>query len=268
MIPVRLLLKNFLSYGSAGETIEFGGIHVACLCGPNGHGKSALLDAITWSLWGKARGSHDDLVRVGQTSMVVELEFELDDQLYRVVRRRTRGRTGQSDLQFQVQKPEGDWHALTGQGVTGTQRLIERTLRMDYDTFVNSAFILQGRADEFARRTPGERKRILSEILNLGLYEQLTEKARELRASAATRVHGCDREIVRLQRERAALEQLEAEVAQLTLHQEAAHDRAELLRAQYEEVSAEAARLEALRDEREERARRSRQLEGELGRDR
>src|SRR5687767_7152756 len=125
MVPVRLTLQNFLSYGESCPPIELDGIHVACLCGPNGHGKSALLDAITWALWGQARtSSADELVRLGQGSMLVELDFVLDSQLYRVIRKRTRGKNSQSDLQFQVQSEEGVWRALTGEGLKGTQKRI------------------------------------------------------------------------------------------------------------------------------------------------
>ena len=65
MVPVRLILRNFLSYRDTTE-VDFSGIHLACLSGDNGHGKSALLDAITWALWGKARTDRDDeLVHLG-----------------------------------------------------------------------------------------------------------------------------------------------------------------------------------------------------------
>ena len=49
-----------ICYREDAPTLDFAGIHVACLCGPNGHGKSALLDAITWCLWGEARGKSQD----------------------------------------------------------------------------------------------------------------------------------------------------------------------------------------------------------------
>src|ERR1051325_5404120 len=101
MVPIRLHLHNFLSYGDSCEPIELDAVHVACLCGPNGHGKSALLDAITWALWGQARSnSPDDLVRLGQTSMFVEFDFTLDGHPYRIIRKRSKGRNSQSDLQF------------------------------------------------------------------------------------------------------------------------------------------------------------------------
>src|SRR5438477_8738196 len=77
MIPIKLTLRNFLSYGETSEALDFTALHVACLTGCNGGGKSALLDGITWALWGKARlDSADDLVRLGQNSM--QVEFDLD----------------------------------------------------------------------------------------------------------------------------------------------------------------------------------------------
>ena len=95
MIPVRLTLYNFLSYGDAVEPIDFTGLRVACLSGSNGHGKSALLDAITWALWGHARAhSDDDLIHMGQEEMHVILDFQQDKTVYRVIRKRSkRGRT-------------------------------------------------------------------------------------------------------------------------------------------------------------------------------
>ena len=55
MIPLTLNVRNFMCYTTAHEPLHFDGIHVAVLTGDNGHGKSALLDAITWALWGRAR---------------------------------------------------------------------------------------------------------------------------------------------------------------------------------------------------------------------
>ena len=94
MIPIKLTLRNFLSYGEASEPLDFTDLHVACLTGSNGGGKSALLDGITWALWGQARAAVDDLVRLGQSSMQVEFDFAFDGAEYRVIRKRTRGRVG------------------------------------------------------------------------------------------------------------------------------------------------------------------------------
>ena len=91
MIPVKLNLRNFLSYRENVPTLDFTGVHVACLCGDNGHGKSALLDAITWCLWGHARGQvQDDLVSYGADEARVELDFLARDGRFRVIRSRRR----------------------------------------------------------------------------------------------------------------------------------------------------------------------------------
>ena len=101
MIPQSLTLTNFMSYREA--TLDFRGIHVACLAGPNGAGKSALLDAITWALWGRSRARRDDeLVHHGEVEMAVELAFELGDQLYRVLRRRRAGTRGMTVICWNV----------------------------------------------------------------------------------------------------------------------------------------------------------------------
>ncbi|MCB0251588.1 MAG: AAA family ATPase, partial [Anaerolineae bacterium] len=98
MIPLKLSLHNFLCYKDP-DPLDFTGLHLACLSGNNGHGKSALLDAMTWALWGKARtSSADDLVHLGETDMWVDFEFALGPNRYRVVRSRSRKGRGKSDL--------------------------------------------------------------------------------------------------------------------------------------------------------------------------
>src|SRR5262245_5340705 len=180
MIPISLNLRNFMSYTHVHEPLRFDGIHVAVLTGDNGHGKSALLDAITWALWGRARArAVDELIHSGASDMEVEFEFLLDEHQYRVIRKRQRrGKSGYSDLQFAVLADDG-YKPLTERSVSETERLIERTLRMSYETFTNSSFIQQGRADSFTTNSPAERKRILAEILELGYYDELEARAKE-----------------------------------------------------------------------------------------
>src|SRR5205085_8811605 len=215
-----------MSYTDVHEPLSFEGIHVAVLTGDNGHGKSALLDAITWALWGRARArSVDELIHAGAAEMEVEFEFELDEHQYRVIRKRQRrGKHGQSDLQFAVRSESGGYRPLTERSVGETERLIERTLRMSYETFTNSSFIQQGRADSFTTNSPAERKRILAEILELGYYDELEARAKERfkqcegQLSDERRIaQNWDEEIARrpvyqeeLERLRVTLEQLEA----------------------------------------------------------
>ena len=184
MVPVKLDLRNFMCYRGSENQVNFNGIHLACLTGNNGQGKSALLDAITWALWGKARtSSADALISYGELEMTVRLDFDLSGVLYRVIRQRSAAGRGSSGLELQGQTKNG-FASLSEPTIRDTQRRINKLLRLDYDTFVNSAFLLQGRADEFTTKRPAERKQILADILGLLQYDEFGKQAKK-RARAA-----------------------------------------------------------------------------------
>jgi exonuclease SbcC len=187
MIPIRLELHNFLAYRDP-DPLSFEGIHVACISGENGAGKSSLLDAITWALWGKARSaSADDLIYQNLRETRVGLEIEMGGARYLVIRQRSiEKKTALSLLELQVWDPaSGSWRGLSEPTMRATQERIDHLLNLDYDTFVNSALLAQGRADEFTAKPPFQRTQILANILGLdrwALYEERTkEKIRQSR---------------------------------------------------------------------------------------
>jgi len=184
MIPVKLSMRNFMCYRDNVPPLYFDGIHTACICGNNGNGKSSLIDAITWALWGKTRAkSDDDLIHLGQTEMEVEFDFAVGEQTYRIIRKHSkpkrRGRSGQSLLEFQIATGDG-FRSISGDSITQTQQRITDVLHMDYDTFINSAFLRQGDADQFTKKAPTKRKEVLANILGLSFYDELEERAKEL----------------------------------------------------------------------------------------
>jgi len=176
MIPLQLTLKNFLSYRET--TLDFRGLHTACICGSNGSGKSSLLEAITWVIWGKSRAeSEDDVLHTGTDYVRVDFQFISNQQTYKIIRSRHRGKS--SALEFQIES-EGQFRSLTGKGLRATQEKIIEAIKLDYDTFTNSAYLRQGRADEFMLRRPNERKQLLADLLKLDQYEILAEQAKEI----------------------------------------------------------------------------------------
>jgi exonuclease SbcC len=211
MIPVRLFVRNFMSYGEPGEELAFD-FHTACLCGDNGNGKSALLDAITWALWGRAprlegtQAKIEEIIRRadGVNEALVEFQFRVDGDCYRVLRRLRRGRTATLEL-YLLARPETptaeaeDWRPLAGATNTDTQRLLQSLLGLDYHTFVMSSFLFQGRADSFTRAAPTERKEVLGRILRLDVYDELAKRARDLSRECDGRVRQLGEEVARLQ---------------------------------------------------------------------
>jgi len=201
LIPRKLVLRNFMCYREAVPPLEFDGVGIACLSGENGAGKSALIDAITWALWGEARmKSDDELIALGAQEMEVDLTFALDGLDYRVIRKRNKGKRSQSWLDFQVQH-NGGWKALSAATLRETQQAIVGTLRMSYDIFVNSAYLRQGHADEFTRKEPGRRKQVLAEILGLASYETLEGAAKERARHYDGQIKVRDGQIAELQRQ-------------------------------------------------------------------
>jgi exonuclease SbcC len=186
MIPRTIQIQNFLSYGPTLQTIDFSPYNLICLSGKNGHGKSALLDAITWALWGQARKvanstrSDQGLLRLNQTKMMVILDFEIHKTVYRVKREFeiVYGKPYAS-LEFGMYTNAQTLSSLSEKTLRDTQACIEKIIGLDFDTFVNSAFLRQGNANEFSKRSPKERKEIIISILGLGTYDVLRKAAHE-----------------------------------------------------------------------------------------
>ena len=207
MIPIRLTLSGFLSYRDPVE-IDFTSFDLACISGSNGAGKSSLLDAITWVLFGQARKRDDSLINLQTTAAEVSLEFAYENNTYRVLRARPRGKTGA--LEFHIRQPSGGWKPLTERTQADTQARIQETLRLDYDTFINAAFFLQRKADQFTTETPTRRKQILSSILGLEQWEAYRQRAADRRKLVEVDIDRLDGRTV----------EIETELAEETVRQE------------------------------------------------
>ena len=188
MIPRHLRISGFLSYRDPVE-LNFNSFNLACISGHNGAGKSSLLDAITWSLFGEARGKSTDVINLNQEVKAAEvaLIFEYEGNVFRVQRTLPRGKS--TVLEFQVLDDKqltmdddrssavnGRWKPLTEKTTRDTQARIEQTLRLDYETFINASFFLQGKADQFTQKKASERKSILGTILGLEIWDEYRDR--------------------------------------------------------------------------------------------
>src|SRR5579872_1428901 len=193
MIPHKLELKNFLSYGPEIQTVDFATYPLICLSGKNGHGKSALLDAITWAIWGTARKVADvskadeGLLRLGQAHMLVMLDFEFNGALYRVRREFAKaGTKAHAALDFGlINTTTNSLIPLTEKTIRATQAKIDSLLNLDAESFINSAFLRQGQSNEFSKKSSRDRKEILASILGIARYESIRKSALE-KAKQAT----------------------------------------------------------------------------------
>ncbi len=210
MIPIKLRLAGFTSYREPVE-IEFSGFDLACISGSNGAGKSSLLDAITYALYGKARVQNEAIINTASKTAEVTLDFEYENQVYRVSRSNSRGKTTQVDFfiqQSDAETQDKSWKVLTERTLRETDAKIINTLRLDYESFVNASFFLQGKADSFATKKPSERKEILAVILGLDQWEVFRKAANEKNRQARTDAKLIERDIAAIQEEIETEEQL------------------------------------------------------------
>ncbi len=238
MIPVNLKLSNFTSYGQNPPELDFTKFKLAAISGLNGAGKSSLLDAITWCIWGTSRAgeSSDDLVHSGAENMQVEFSFELDEHICTIKRRRVKKSGGSSALEFWSNS-----HNLTEGTIKATQEKIINTLHLSFETFTNSSYIRQGHADEFTTKGPTDRKRILADILGLSHYDSLEEKAKEKSKEIHTQLQLLDYQLL----------EIEAELAQKVDNEERLKIAEEKISLVEKEVEKLELNIKQLRDEKE-----------------
>ena len=213
MIPLHIRISGFLSYHDTVE-LDFTSFDIACISGHNGAGKSSLLDAITWSLFGEARGRSSDVINLRQDVKAAEvmLTFQQEDNTYRV--QRTLPRNKNTILEFQVRTQTG-WKPLTEKTTRETQARIEQTLRLDFDTFVHASFFLQGKADQFTQQNATRRKEVLSNILGLEMWEEYKNRTAEKRKSLEREVDEIDGRIREIDAELAEEDLRKARLAEL-----------------------------------------------------
>lgn len=250
MIPVHLSINGFLSYHHEAE-IDFSAFDLACIAGANGAGKSSLLDAITWALFGQARKRDDSIINAQSNVARVELVFAYETNLYRVTRIKPRDKTMQ--LAFHILQDaalaaealasqpalargessgraahslgaalrQAEWKPLDGHTLRESDTIIQQTLRMDYETFTNASFFLQGKADQFTQQRPSDRKRILSSILGLEIWERYREAAADQRRQIDADIRTLDGQLQEITRELSEEAARRAELKRLQLQRDA-----------------------------------------------
>ncbi len=184
MIPKRVVLENFLSFGEKTEFTFEENEPLWVLCGPNGVGKSAVFDAITYALFGCHRGGKgsgmDKLIRHGTNGFHIEFEFAFAGKDYRIQRN-----YGKKSVERIWKSVDGGWDEIKLE--TGAHKLrkwTERELGLTYEQFTASVLLRQGEADAIITSTGSARLEMLKKIIGVERYEQLSARAQERTKSA------------------------------------------------------------------------------------
>jgi exonuclease SbcC len=140
----------------------------------NGSGKTSLIDAIGWCVWGESKAKAvDENVKVRTTMCSVSLEFEHDGKDCSITRTRDKSK-GLTTINFYI-----NGALSNGKTVIDTNKKIVSFLRLDYSTYVNSVYLRQDDIFSFADNgTNKEGRDILEKVLGLEEYDLYQDEAK------------------------------------------------------------------------------------------
>jgi exonuclease SbcC len=185
MRPLRLELEGFTSFAEH-TALDFSELDLFAITGPTGAGKSSLIDALIFALYGwvpRVGKEYRQLISHGAERLAVQLEFQVGAERFRVSRnvRKSDGRV-QARLDRLV---DGTAESVAGR-VQEIESEIERVIGLDHDAFTRSVVLPQGEFDRFLKGKPEERRKILVSLLNLRVYEDMQRIANARAAKATT----------------------------------------------------------------------------------
>jgi exonuclease SbcC len=176
MRPVRLEIQGFTCYREKQE-IDFSRLGLFAISGPTGAGKSSILDAIAFALYGKiprmGGQNLDEFISLGAARASVLFEFDIQDERFRVAR--SLPRSGPKKVQLE-QITNGSQRALAD-GVGEVNSRLHSLLGLEYEAFIQSVLLPQGEFSRFLKSKPADQRQILRDLLRLGVYERMRERA-------------------------------------------------------------------------------------------
>ena len=177
MRPLKLVVQGFKPFKERQE-IDFSRLEFFVIRGPTGSGKSSILDAIGFALFGNrwVKGKNfkldlDELINRNSSRFLIDFTFSVGGKIYRITRERKRGQSGEPRFyENNVRKVVSS---------TSLEKEIKQILGVDAEQFRKIFFLPQGRYAEFFSLEPAKRQELLISLLDLTVYDELTEKLKE-----------------------------------------------------------------------------------------
>jgi len=170
----KLRYKNFLSTGNQFTEIDFTTASTTLVIGNNGAGKSTMLDALTFSLFGKSyRGvNKPQLINsVNEKDCLVEIEFKINTTSWKVVR-------GIKPAVFQIYK---DGELLNSDAATKDQQvwLESVVLKMNYKSFTQIVILGSSNFVPFMQLPAASRREVIEDLLDIKIFSSMNSVVKD-----------------------------------------------------------------------------------------
>ena len=206
MRPRNLKIQGFTCFREPVQ-IDFTPLDVFVISGPTGAGKTTIIDAICYALYGKVprETTVSNLISRNANALMVQLEFDAGGRRYRVhrglnVTRTTNKKTGKeqvsrdtSPVQFE-EYIGGDWKPVEDR-VERIDEAIEDAVGLDYSGFTKCVLLPQGRFAEFLAGEAKQRRALLIDLLDIGIYERVKVAANTRASKLGTLIEERERQL-------------------------------------------------------------------------
>jgi DNA repair protein SbcC/Rad50 len=186
MRPLRLEIEGFTAFREH-TCLDLAELDLFAITGPTGAGKSSLIDAIAYALYGRVPRVHNEVgacISQGMDRMRVMLEFLAGEERYRVYRETRRKGAGA----VRLDRCEGDdWQPQLDRSREVTDRISE-VVGLDYEGFTRSVLLPQGQFQEFLAGSAEKRRAVLGSLLRLDVYNRMRGRATSMATEMKTRL--------------------------------------------------------------------------------
>jgi exonuclease SbcC len=197
MRPLALHIEGFGVFRDPID-IDFDGVEYFALVGRTGAGKSTVIDAICFALYGSVPRYGDErqvarVVSVGKLETKVSLTFAISDRRYRATRvvRIRNGRASTPEAILEELDDNGEERRMLAASARELKPAVERLLGLPFAHFTKCVVLPQGEFARFLHDEPAKRRDLLTRLLDLQIYETVGQLARQRAAAAkqAVEIH-------------------------------------------------------------------------------
>ena len=225
MRPLELRLRNFRSYFGPETVFSFRDRSLVGIVGPIGSGKSSILDAISFALYGKTptvAAATKGLIHQRAADAAVALRFEVEGQIWEAVRLlRVKGQSQHALYRLDADQPDIEPVERITMEADVNAKVVE-LLGLEFDAFGQSVLLAQGRFAEFLRARPAERDKVLKGVFGHDRIDAMRDVAKAHVAAVgveleklSVRVEQLDRVAARLAERMASAKDLKKRLARL-----------------------------------------------------
>ena len=170
----KIRWKNFLSTGNQFTEVNFTGSSTTLIVGTNGAGKSTVLDALTFSLFGKPfrKINKPQLMNsVNEKDCKVEVEFSIGDTSWKVVR-------GIKPAVFEIWR-NGASLDQSAAALDQQKWLEQNVLKMNYKSFTQIVILGSSTFVPFMQLPAAHRREVIEDLLDIKIFSSMNTLIKE-----------------------------------------------------------------------------------------